>query len=639
MRNTSKIISIIVGLFCIHFFRTTPVHSYSTGHLDPGRQESQASFPRHDRPFQIVYGIPDYGFGGKLMDAEALNVLLYTNLLEEPRILPMEFKNGTWETTISIADSSVKMILFAFQGRKGEAPETKIEYDDNDGEFWDLLFYDASGKPLMGAHEARAFSYTGLGGRRKENLEKAGKEIEAELEYYPDNFSARSLQYTITLRKTNFSDDSRQSIKKELDALLARSSEDEAVLNFVLGVYRMIGEMEQAQNVEKRLVEINPRGSQAAMKSFNDAMTEDEPEARIESLERFLIEFEGSRFEEFALSNLATTVVELDDTSRMLKAGNRLLSKATTPGSASGLAGIAGALSEKGIELGRAEAYAKKAISIVQASSGLPRPPELSEQDWNERIQTTTARYRNILGWIFFLQGRMNESLEELNYAAEHVSQPDVYYHLGRTLERLNRGDDALVQYARAAIFGGAIGDTAYAYLNQLWTRSTRPEAEMDFFLDEQEEWIESQYRNNVISKRIRRPAPDFELEDISGGWVRLSDQRGSIVLLCFWASWSNSSKLLLQTLDALADEYGREILFLTISTDIEFDVAVDYVDENEIRLPVLYNIDVDKTYGLQGVPTLYVIDTRGNIRYEHKGYRPDIGKIISIELEELLKG
>ena len=62
-------------------------------------------------------------------------------------------------------------------------------------------------------------------------------------------------------------------------------------------------------------------------------------------------------------------------------------------------------------------------------------------------------------------------------------------------------------------------------------------------------------------------------------------------------------------------------------------------VKENEIRLPVLYNKNVDKKYELQGVPTLYIIDSRGYIRYEHKGYRPDIGKIMSIELEELLQG
>jgi hypothetical protein len=55
--------------------------------------------------------------------------------------------------------------------------------------------------------------------------------------------------------------------------------------------------------------------------------------------------------------------------------------------------------------------------------------------------------------------------------------------------------------------------------------------------------------------------------------------------------------------------------------------------------MTVLLNENLEKLYGLQGVPVLFVIDQDGNIHFEHKGYRPDILQVLDVELRDLLGG
>ena len=140
-----------------------------------------------------------------------------------------------------------------------------------------------------------------------------------------------------------------------------------------------------------------------------------------------------------------------------------------------------------------------------------------------------------------------------------------------------------------------------------------------------------------MLSQRNVRPAPDFELEDRNGRGVRLSDQKGTIVVLCFWASWSQSSWDMLKSLHTLSRTYGQDILFLTIATDVEYSTVNDYVKKRKIYLPVILNDGIDQDYGLHGVPTLFVIDAEGNIHFEHRGYQPEIMEMLTIELEDLI--
>jgi hypothetical protein len=93
----------------------------------------------------------------------------------------------------------------------------------------------------------------------------------------------------------------------------------------------------------------------------------------------------------------------------------------------------------------------------------------------------------------------------------------------------------------------------------------------------------------------------------------------------------------MLDDLKRLADEYDEDVLFLTVATNKDIRAVNRFIDKHDISFPVLLNDGTDKDYQLQGVPTLFVIDSRGRIHFEHRGHKPELLDQLIVELDDLL--
>jgi len=563
----------------------------------------------------------------------AVSLMIYKNLMEGPEAVEMQKTDSVWTANYSLSDTSVKMLYYAFRIQDDVG---RVSTDDGDGQMYDALFYTSDGMPVKGAYAARALSYTGLSDKRDENMEKALSDIQKELNFYPGDLSARSFRYTLMLKQSEYSETIRTLIAADVNSILSAHPKDGTMLQFAASAYRMIGKTDEAERIEKELIQQNPKGEQAAQKDLSDILQVKDPRTRLERLEAFRTRFPQTRVDELALSQIVFAAIEADDVLRMTRTGDQLLQKAATPAGANALAAVAGVFADRKAELDRALAYVLKALSMVQAAAVSPKPSELSDVDWKEQNQRTEARYRDVLGWIHLQKGDLEKARLELNKAVEHTFQVNVFYHLGCLNEKTGNVQDALVHYGKAVAFGGKTAEQAKDALRDLWVKAGRDTVRMKTFLGEQQRWIEGKNREQILSKKINRPAPDFKLEDTSGGYVRLSAQRGNPVVLCFWATWSKSSLLVLEDLQPLATAFGKDVLFITISTDVEKPTLKKLPNNERFFLPVLVANGIEKTYGIQGVPVVYVIDPNGQIRFENKGYRPDFMQVLSMQLKDV---
>jgi peroxiredoxin len=114
-------------------------------------------------------------------------------------------------------------------------------------------------------------------------------------------------------------------------------------------------------------------------------------------------------------------------------------------------------------------------------------------------------------------------------------------------------------------------------------------------------------------------PAPDFALTGISGEKVRLSDFRGRVILLNFWASWCPPCREEIPALLSLDKAMaGKRFRMLAVAIDKGGrDTIMKFLGREGLNLPVLLDPDglVAKTYGITGVPETYIIDKTGTIR------------------------
>ncbi len=123
------------------------------------------------------------------------------------------------------------------------------------------------------------------------------------------------------------------------------------------------------------------------------------------------------------------------------------------------------------------------------------------------------------------------------------------------------------------------------------------------------------------------RPAPEFNLPDIHGNNVALSQFRGKVVLLNFWATWCPPCRKEIPDLIELHNQYGGQgFAVLGISLDEDGARAVrPFAAEHGINYPLLLgNEKVVADYGnFLGIPTSFLIDRGGRIVKSYEGARP----------------
>lgn len=111
--------------------------------------------------------------------------------------------------------------------------------------------------------------------------------------------------------------------------------------------------------------------------------------------------------------------------------------------------------------------------------------------------------------------------------------------------------------------------------------------------------------------------APDFALSDFQGREIRLSEFRGTPVLLNFWATWCPPCRKEMPELQAFHEQYGDRIAVLGINWEQSPSDARSFLDKHGITYPNLLDRQgkVFVEYGLTGLPTSFWIDAQGVIR------------------------
>ena len=121
-----------------------------------------------------------------------------------------------------------------------------------------------------------------------------------------------------------------------------------------------------------------------------------------------------------------------------------------------------------------------------------------------------------------------------------------------------------------------------------------------------------------------RKKAPEFELKDASGRTVRLSDYKGKIVVLDFWATWCGPCKAEIPWLNELSKKYEAEgVVVLGISMDEDrWDAVKPFMEKVPMSYPVLMGTRrVAYLYGdVEGLPVAFFVDREQRVAAIHAG-------------------
>ncbi len=137
-----------------------------------------------------------------------------------------------------------------------------------------------------------------------------------------------------------------------------------------------------------------------------------------------------------------------------------------------------------------------------------------------------------------------------------------------------------------------------------------------------------------------RKPAPEFSLKDADGRTVKLSDYRGKVVLLNFWATWCGPCKFEIPWFKEFEQKNkDRGLAVLGVAMDEEgWDVVKPFLSSLQVNYRILLgNEQVSQLYGgVESLPTTFLIDREGRIASVHVGlvsksdYEHEIEQLLS---------
>ena len=139
--------------------------------------------------------------------------------------------------------------------------------------------------------------------------------------------------------------------------------------------------------------------------------------------------------------------------------------------------------------------------------------------------------------------------------------------------------------------------------------------------------------------------APALTVEPVGGdGPKTLADARGQVVVVDFWATFCEPCRKSFPKYQELVDKFAGKVVVIGVSVDDPEDKSAEdlsaYAEELNVSFPLVWDKTqaTAKAYKPPKMPTSYIIDTKGVVRYIHPGYKADEPAEIEKEVEELLQ-
>ncbi|MEJ2181653.1 MAG: TlpA disulfide reductase family protein [Gammaproteobacteria bacterium] len=143
-----------------------------------------------------------------------------------------------------------------------------------------------------------------------------------------------------------------------------------------------------------------------------------------------------------------------------------------------------------------------------------------------------------------------------------------------------------------------------------------------------------------VSAELVAGEAPNFTLKSQRGDNLKLSEHRGEVIMLNFWATWCDACRQGMPTLNEMYQLY-RDEGFTLFSINVEDDVGKvkKSLRKMQVTFPVLFDVtnEVSKKYEVDDIPSVDIIDRDGNLRYVHHGFPPNYRDVFQKQVRELM--
>jgi peroxiredoxin len=266
------------------------------------------------------------------------------------------------------------------------------------------------------------------------------------------------------------------------------------------------------------------------------------------------------------------------------------------------------------------------------------KPENLTEEEWKNSKKQSLGFILDTYASIEKELGNRENALSAFQEAVELTNNEfgEVNDNYIKTLVE-NENYEKAKSYLEKFISTGNATPNMKSTLKEIFLKLDGNEKDFKGYIGKFEEMARNEMVEELKEKIKNEPAPEFELVDINGKSVKLSDFKGKTVILDFWATWCGPC---LQSFPAMQKaiesfEGNNNVKFLFANTwervDNKLENAQNFIKENNYPFHVLMDDqnEVVAKYNVRGIPTKFIIDKNQNIRFESVGYEGNPDKLV----------
>lgn len=575
-------------------------------------------------------------------DALEAEAMFFSNKFDSLKTISLAKDGKGWKGYF-IPDPKTSLIAMKFISGNIE--------ESNGGRGYIIVLNDKKGRPVVNSFVSKALLFTSIGALVgiDVDVKQANNIFEDTFKKYPLLKSEYLNDYLTTLSAViQNKEELENKIKSELIVIEKKKhlSEEET---YVLSTwYAKINDTAKTNYFTIKALREYPNGRVAANISLSNISIEKNFNNKLLLIEKYLNEFANAENYEGSLNQIFFGILGQNN----IKDAVVLLSRFPNTFNPSHYVNLASSMVRSNYNADSTLIWINASVLLAGNELKTPKyrkPKIFSDFLWLKMRESTYAvalqTYAEYLGKNNQIAAAIETYERSFNYLYSKWLVPQFFLEYYKLLTKEKMHDKALQQIIHF-MEQGLVNDEIKELLKQNYIGKNGNESGFPEFLDSTLNMFKKKIFQKLEKEILNQPAPLFTLLDLDGKVVSLKDYFGKIVVLDFWATWCGPCIASFPAMKIALEKYEKngDVKFLFINTQETVEKKSEYVKEFMSKKNLSFHVLIDESndvmskYKVIGVPTKFVIDKKGTIRFKSTGYfsKPDefveeIGAMINI--------
>lgn len=574
----------------------------------------------------------------------------YSNFYELPQKIEMQPSGANWRIAFKLPPYAV---LATFVIDDGE-----ITVKPSDTRHYELVVYNKKKERVENSYLYQAYSLSAQEGRIPKLKDNQAALFKKELQYYPDNYSAKLTLLNYRISKAPESE--KAKLYKEANDIIAKKFYTDpglmAYTNLTTMGYLIMGEKTRLDSLRDEIRKKYPTSEAGYELRIDDIASLKDSAKMVSGLES-LLKKENAKNKKYLTGAHRILFKYYARKGNLRQTLHHLfyLRHPFTPYTPSDLKEQAEVLYNNSIALDTAMALAKRSMDYVDTFPiSLIRyfpetgylPSFVTREQRATSVKAVTGQLKSLMALILFKQGKKDKAHVLMAEAEKNSTDNETLINAGIYYTKLHDFQSAFNAYRRAS-YNDPGDTTSYSLMEsnyQSWKGSMNG---IEKYVQEIEDHWMAEMNKQLKKEIISKPLPNVlsSYVDLKGNPLSPELIHNKIVIMDFWATWCAPCMQAMPYMQQVYEKYKNDsdVVFMIVNSGSQNELsdAQGWWGNKTFSFPVYYNKDrtVGDKLGFNVIPATFVIDKNRNIRFKTIGFEgKGMTRKLTAEIELLKK-